>query len=573
MAITLTEWWQALEADLTRLKDKNLLNDQMQQWNTATTMFENGKIIEGFVSSWRTLLAAKTAGDKIEKAAINLGAESLPDVNSLEELVFAIAYYQHLGRYSDIQSVAMVQSNLDAKAGVVATNKTTVEGRITTYIQANEDAIRTQFPDINNYPGDSLFNKLDSMVAGNEPQAEVQAVPIIDNKEAVKSLEKKLLKQFETDLSQFIGDPNQILSISEAFDALNTKLSEKESNLLEIAQSKKMIEDLNSGHLALEDSVIQNEYPEVVANWKNLITVVSSPKSEITNASANLDEDDLFKQAGVQIARAGIATIKAPFQAASFVASYTIGWITPKIITNMASGIANKVGGYVDALTPTANVDRKKELKAQKEASLKASKQESELCSKAMEAHKKELLVDAIQQTIVSTVKKLGTANDVPEAKISSKDFATLSSKQVSDLADKVALVSKITHLKEAIVLFQAKQNKGIVTVTKMDVFGAIVKYLSKTVFRNFIYDTILLTLEAEKLQKKLDEIILNVDTGDQFNKTDVSKHLNDALTDTKSKFTEIQSQSFYRFFDKDKQERVDAANELTTVVDKIVRL
>nr|MBA3537940.1 hypothetical protein [Tatlockia sp.] len=105
-----------------------------------------------------------------------------------------------------------------------------------------------------------------------------------------------------------------------------------------------------------------------------------------------------------------------------------------------------------------------------------------------------------------------------------------------------------------------------------MDVFGAIVKYLSKTIFRNFIYDTILLTLEAEKLQKKLNEIILNVEADDEFSKTNVSTNLNTALSDTKFKFTEIQNKSFYRFLDKDKPERVEAANELATVVDKIVQ-
>ncbi len=69
MAISLTEWWQALETDLIRLRDNNLLSDQTLQWNTATTMIANGKNIEGFVSSWRTILSAKTAGDNIEKAA------------------------------------------------------------------------------------------------------------------------------------------------------------------------------------------------------------------------------------------------------------------------------------------------------------------------------------------------------------------------------------------------------------------------------------------------------------------------------------------------------------------------
>ncbi len=343
MAISLTEWWQALETDLIRLRDNNLLTDLTLQWNAATTMIANGKKIEGFVSSWRTLLSAKTAGDNIEKAAFNLGSESLPEVNSVEQLVFAIAFNQHLNRYMDIQSVALVQSNLDAKAAGVAINKTTIEGRINNYIQANEVLIRTQFPDINKFSGESLFTKLDSMIAGNEPQAEVLAASVqveVQNKEAVKSLEKKLLKQLETDLRQSIGALNQIQnpSIADALDLLNTKLNNKELILLEIAQSKKMIEDLNSGHLGVDDSSIPNEFPEIVAQWNELITVVSSPKS------ANVDEDGFLRQTGVQIARAGIATIKAPFQVVSLISSYTLGWVTPQVVTNMATGIAKSRG-------------------------------------------------------------------------------------------------------------------------------------------------------------------------------------------------------------------------------------
>lgn len=524
--MSLTKWWELLEADLVRLRSQGLTN-QNSALQTLETIANIGVRIEQ-----ESILSAQTKDKNIREALTSLGSpyssdlasdpQYLPNVSTPQELLLAVCYFHHLNRFQaiDESNNPLILNGVISKKTLVAETAQKLKERIDAYcsLDANLATFKLAFQEVEKQAGATLFEKLTSLLA---------ELP----------LEEKLIIQLEADAAEAIqNNLDKQMGLIQVFDDLDLTLKKKEKILRDLSSSIKFIEELNANFidpikLATPNYPI-NSTKENALIWEKIKSqyALNKPSNLIVSATRDLVSDAL-------------SIAKLPFKAFNFFTSNTLGYFTPQIVNNTISTVTTTVGDLYNSIIPSTN----------------------------HEMIKNSLIISA--KTLISDLAdSLNNSQEQNRSqKLSGNDFESMSSQEIQNLADKIAVVRNIIHIQKTIELYRQKQNTGIVTMTQMSFFGPIIKLLSKTSFRRFIYDRILLSLEAEKLSKNLAILVQQVDQNvlaiDQVNPA-----LHTALNLTKTNSGKIKNTSVYTFFkelDKDLQaERDQAAIDLEAVID-----
>ena len=514
MPMTLTKWWLALTDELARLAPK-VTNVQSEPWTAALIMATEGAKIEG------NLFSAVGYKRTIDAAAVKLGApyedgetkstQYLPDVNGPEPLLFSIVYYQHLLRYKYIDTGnPFVLPSVIKAWPLVERNANQLKLRIDAYCRDPEHAnlVKAVFPEVVNQQGSTLVEQLEHWL-------EEQTV------------EEKLVAQFEADTATVIKEHNVVTgSLTSLFTKLDNRLKPKEEGLREIVAYKKLIESLNDGSLSPEEldldnaSHLQKKFPDFADRWLDLNKIISEPS--------------LASKWAVNVTRRGIGLLTVSAQVATSALRWSMGWITPKYISDRASNMADVVGGLYEGITPDSNIQRKKES-----------------------------VINAAEQVISSLASGLNSSQNT----ITSNDFKKMSSTDVTVLADKVATIRHMVNIQKCLEEYRAEHTTGLVKLSLTGVFKTITVLLSKSFLRPLIYEKVLLTLEAKKLEDQLAGLIARTQDTDAFDKSSVNSELRSALATTKDHSQHIVKNSRYLLF---KEESKVASKQLNDVVDTV---
>lgn len=499
MSITLTKWWETLTDDLARLAPKVSSSSQSEPWKAAITMAKEGAQIENGI------FTAYTHGNAVLEASKKLAPsfqadasgtiQYLPDVNDKEQLLFSIVYYQHLLRYNDIlSSLTLAQGRIDDQKPLVQQNAIELKRRIETYIAnpENTKVVEAAYPALHEQPGETLFEKLKHFLA--EP-----------------TVEDKLVAQFEADAKTVINDHNHAADgINQLFINLDSRLSTKENTLRNIVIYKKLIESLADDSLSpealdSEDATqLQRDFPNFAEKWLALNNTI--PKPSLTTNLA------------VSVARVAMNVLTRSVQAIR----WSMGMITPTFISDSAANIVGAVSGLAEAITPDSNLQRKK---------------------------------DALTQAAERTISTLATSLNSPgESSITDNDFKKIASKDVAALADKVSTIRHMLNIQKCLEEYRAEHTTGLVKFSLTGIFKTITVLMSQSFLRPLLYEKVLLTLEAEKLEKTLDGLISETQNNNAFDKSLVTRNLSDALENTTTTTSTIKEKSMYLFFKKDSQ-------------------
>ncbi|KTD25966.1 MULTISPECIES: hypothetical protein [Legionella] len=516
----LTDWWNALITDLDRLKVLvKQETSNSEAWTAAMTMATEGREIEA------NLFAARTREANIKKASEKLGAEYtssateapqyLPNVTNPDELLFAMVFYQHLNRYAQInEGNSLVLNGVRANDAVVQANMIELKKRIEAYCNNEEEAnkVKETFPGVTQQAGANLFEKVQNMLS---------ELP----------LEDKLIGQFEEDAKKKIDEYDQAnveynqSNIASLFTELDAALKKKEKILREIAEYKKFIEELPHDDSLLDrlkdDNAheLEQTFPRVAGELRSLDTP-DTERSGVTKVA-------------VTATRAVIGAAETVGGWTNYLIGGTVGRVMPQGINNLASSLVSMVSGIKDTVKPLSNV-----------------------------AKKKETLIEKAQQQINDLADGLNSGDD-PKFKVSGKDFEKLSSKQVDELADKVATIRYIVHIQKCLALYEQKQATGIAKVTQIGLFKPIVNWLSTTSFRRLMHDKILLISEAENLEKQLESMKEKFDKGEaSYGHAELTDDLHNALEKTARKAEKIHSKSIYTMFSATLKEESERAKD-----------
>lgn len=510
MSFTLTEWWVALTKDLTRLEPK-VRSSHSEPWEAARAMAIQGVQIEG------NALSGRTYANNIEAAAVRLGTpfiddsqrpHHLPDVNDPDQLLFSIIYYQHLLRYSKIDSStsAFVLGPVISRRPIVANNAAKLKQRIDAYCsnQANIDAVKAAFPDALTQSGATLFEQLENMLAE-------------------QSVEEKLLGQFETDTATIIAQHNPVTEgLVSLFTKLDNQLKRKEEALRGIALYQQLIELLNEGQLTPESfenpAYLRINYQVVADKWLALNATIPEPSASTRFA--------------LNTTRSAINLLRIPVHAVNSVVRWALGWITPQFISNRAASIVDTVSNLTDAITPRSTTE-----------------------------NKKNALIAAAQINIATLAAKL---HDEGKNHISCNDFKAMTSEQISTLADKVSTIRHMVQIKSCLEQYRKEYTRGLVKFSLTGVFKTITVLMSKSILRPLIFDKVLLTLEAKELEKQLVNLIAQTEATGEFDQAAIERQITEALSKTQRNSDDILKQSCYLLFKKDSRE---ASAKLTEVI------
>lgn len=508
----LTEWWRSFEYDLDSLA-KKVVNSQTDPWIAARTMIQQGVQIEG------NLLFGIRYANEINKAAIKLGASffnvptgkamHLPDVDSPESFMFALVYHKHLLRYQSINegNPLAVSQLIEGRPGIeYAANE--LLRRIDAYCAVNEhlEAVNSAFPEVALQEGATLIEKVDKWLS-EEP------------------LVGKLAKQLEAATLEIIEQHNvKKEGLKSLFTKIEFLLHNKVMVLREIAAQKLFIELLKAGILSPKDLAnpvrLRQKYPDFAAHWLALDSAVP-----------HLDQR---KASWIKGARTAIHTVRYVGSILKSVTYWTIGLITPQYVHNKVGKLIDTVDNLTKAITPDS-----------------------------AKAQRKQLLITHAEHGISRVVAGLGGNQ---ELSISVNDFKNIDAAAVSVLADKIQLIHNLVTLKKCLMLYKKEQNTGFVKFSLSLFIRPLTRLMSASCLRPMIFDRVLLFLEAEKLEAKVDKLIRNVKTEDDFKTEEFKMEMTEVLAQTKTRTTGIPKHSIHVFFKKNSTKETQRLNEVLDI-------
>ncbi|KTD39356.1 hypothetical protein Lnau_0123 [Legionella nautarum] len=582
MPMTLTQWWKLLNDDLNELKptlSKGNPAWKKSYWSAAAKMAQQGQTIEANIVSGESIKAtiykkSKKFGSESSagfKSSYDPDTQYLPQVTNAEELIFALTYYRHLSRYSEIDTMDPVVNSFISK---IALGKIKEQRNL---VEDNANELKRRIIEFTNKPENIEVVKQEFPTVADDVLKQVEKL--------AEPVEEKLVRQMELEVNAALEkfrnnqDFHDLKKYNQALvnllGELNKSFLEKEKILREIAIYKKFIEELSENKIKPSDlqnplklAAVYRQFVEEFAldsieaygqinsseegeqvvevaeegsdNDEQFLDIaleqdLSSEEKleklrarypqEFTTDSLNISESDRYR-----ITQYGIATVRGAASGlswfASSVASYTPQWV---------SRLANYPVSAVSYVIPTTVANGFS--KMTKSLQLPASNEE----------HKKAAFISKAETKIESLAKGLNYGENTD---ISAKDFSKMSSKQINELADKIASIGHMVNIQKCLAEYRQRQMKGVVKVTQVSVINSIVEWLSTTPFRNYIHDRLLLTLEAKKLEDNISRLIKIVDESESYDKFQVARELEATLSTTQEKVRVIKKNQLYgRFF------------------------
>lgn len=515
MTMNLKQWSQFFLDDLSKLESKAGIGNSTV-WASARIMATESARLES------NLLSGMSIKNNIENAAKQLGQSCkdvitdslyyLPDADDHHGLLFSIIYLQNLIRFKDIESSSsIINSNLKPQIPFIERQIIELNKRIDAFCNnpMNKTKVHTALPELAVQQGDTL-------------------VAQVKNWLAEKSIEEKLIERMESDTQDIIEEYTiKQNSLEKLFADLDAALKTNEDLLRELACYKKLIESLKDGSLLpenLNDSIqIETKFPEYAGTWIKFHSSIADYR--------------LITRSAVKTTRAMIAIGRASFKMLGVASQWTLGWITPTFISERASKLVSTISNLTEAITPDT-IDKKRQ-----ERYLTAA----------------ELKINSIAQLL---------NGNKENSRISGSDFSAISSKEINNLADKVAIIRHMVHIQKCLEQYRAEHSTGIVKFSLSNALQSITVLLSKSFLRPLIHDKILLSLEAKSLDMKLKQLIEGAEQAVTINQTDIASNLTNLLSDTKKKSELIHQKSLYAFFSSDfKTESIQASNQLKNVL------
>lgn len=499
--MTLTEWWQAFADDLDSLAAK-IPNSQTAPWLGARAMIAEGVHIEA------NLLWGRQYAKKIDAAACKLGSPfnnphsgqlmHLPDANAPDSLLFALIYHQHLVRYAAIdQGNSLVLSHLINRRPDIQCAAAELKQRIDLYCQhvAHRDALYTTYPAIALQEGTTFLEQIELWLTE-------------------ESVAEKLIDQLEIATVELIGQykagQESLHNVISLFGKIENLLSTKVVALREIVAYKKLIELLNEQLLLVEELSepyrLRNNYPYWAQMWLDLDSSIPQVSPKTTLA--------------VQGARTVISSARFTASLFSRLVQKTLGRIAPQFIKDLCFKTATAVDDLTQSITPVSIMERRKQL--------------------------------LIQQAEAKILLAATALNSSQGQQINAHDLKKMSAAEVSRLADKVALIHHMVTLRKCLTIYQQEHTTGLTKFSLSVVFKPITTLLSKTFMRRLIFNGVLLVLEAEKLEKEVNQLIQKVKTTTEFDQTVVKDELTMTLKSTKRRTTDLLEENLFVFFQRE---------------------
>lgn len=272
--ITMTQWWELLEANLVSLSTKLDVNTRESlknsaPWMAAMNMATKGKVIEQ-KGLWFAVKNGATVEREMKQLAEGLGDNGLPNVTDTTSLLFALCYADYMPQYTNIESsVPFITGFLQRKVNVdlVAARAKTVKERILNYYQKNKELVEA-IPGIRQMPGIGLLNlpvgeTVETASDSKKPTLEILEEKLSEQALKLKSVEQQkenikenlnLINAFITDLYQDSSDninkllkqhPQVVQIVTDSLNAAALNSSEhKTCNLIQ-----KLMSDLKPGYL------------------------------------------------------------------------------------------------------------------------------------------------------------------------------------------------------------------------------------------------------------------------------------------------------------------------------------
>jgi hypothetical protein len=606
MPMTLTQWWKLLDDDLNQLKPTLSKGNPAwagSYWSTAAKMAERGQTIEAniaFAESIKAEIYSKSQDFGSEsiagfKSAYDSDTQYLPQVTNPEELLFALTYYRHLSRYPEIDRIDPVVYSFVAR---IALPKIIEQRKL---VEDNANELKRRILEFCNKPENVQAVKQEFPTVADDTLKQVEKL--------AEPVEEKLLNQMETEVNTALEkfrknqDFHDLKKCNQALvnllGELNKSFLEKEKTLREIAIYKKFIEELSEDKI--KPSELQNPkklatiYRQFVEEFaRNSLETDEQVNSQLENFGENVEElvgdvadgesdnNEQFFEIGFEeelsaeekleklrarypqeftsdsfnietdrygITKVGVATVLGVANGWSWLSS-TVASYTPQWVSNLASYPVSAVSYVIPTVVANGFSKMTKSLQ------LPVSNEE----------YKKTAFISKAETKIEDLAKGLNYGGNTD---ISAKDFSKMSSKEINELADKIALIGHMVNIQKCLAEYRQRQMKGIVKVTQVSIFSSIVEWLSTTSFRYYIHDRLLLTLEAKKLEANISELVKTVDESESYDKFQVAKELETTLSNTQKAVEDIKSKELYgRFFGGVKKEIQAATEELEQVTE-----
>lgn len=515
MTTNLTEWWQMLLDDLSRLEPRINGNPSVG-WNAAVIMANAGIRFETNVLSGLSIkktidTAAKKLGEEYfdEISQINY---SLPNINSTNDLLFAMIYTHHLQRFENIDSTSdLINPKLLEQRPLVKRWIIELQKRMDTFCN-NPDQIKhinTALPDLAQQEGSTLLERINHWLAE-------------------KPIEEKLITQFEIEAAEIINQyPLKMADVNELFTRLDTRLKAKEDSLREIAHYTQLIQVLKDNSLMPDvlnqPNTVKIRYPSQAAHWMEL--------------NGSIPKPGIIRTSSLMVSRTSLAILRMSSSALGSISRWTIGRITPTLLSEPIGRFVNNVSGITAAITPLSSQEKRRAL-----------------------------LIQAAEEKITT----LALSLDANKAKpiIRANDFKTLSPANIIDISDKVGMVRHMVHIQKCLEQYRLKHTTGLIQFSLSIVFKTLTKLLSRSFLRPLFHDKVLLTIEAVKLEKKLAQLIQTTEQQKTINSSEIKRDLTCALNQTREESTQIPNQSIYSLFSSKFEEKSrKASRDLEAII------
>lgn len=564
MPMTLTEYWDALEQDVSNLRQLFGQTFDYQHYAPATAalnMATAGKQIEqasGF--TWLTQL--RTIQRDIKRHELDIG-DPLPDQDICQprltdhrDFFFAIIYFYHQIRFADVQTAsAMINLGVQPLKPQVALNATGLGRLINQYYEQHQPAIDEQFPQIIAAAGGSIIDKVASLLRAQaliaEPGQE-QTTPGAAPAPGL-SFEDIMALAIQQEFEHIIEQGTNARSI---VTQLRNHFNDKEQTITRMYHALRLLNQLNQENTGLANldntclTNFMNQIPEGDRReWERKIeTALMPPAARVSNSpviepeapATNLRQKTASLISGLwsfgKWAVEGTGEFIKPWSP-DLVTSVTqsIYHVSTNLTERAATGVAYLAGALPNA--PQAQPD------------VAAAQTKRELSTFVSTYY------DAVAHNLIT-----------PDSALTLADARRARPEELLRLKEKLGILNTVLVLDRHMEDFINTHNRGLVKF--IDFFRPINLFLSRTFFRYVLHDKALLLEEARQLKQSLGAIKQQLEQ--EHEPENIKEHLLECSSTTRRSVTRVSQTSRYVFLNQAHKE--DAQLAATEFAERIAQ-
>lgn len=519
MPMNLTQYWTALEQDIARLQQRYNYQDY-EPITAALGMAEAGKGIElasGF--TWMTQLLAieRTIKEREQGIGDRLPEQDiyLPRIHTPLDFLFAIIYLRHQLRFADVVVASgLINGGVQSRKPTIAAVAEQLSQRINAWYEENAEAVEDALPGIATAPGDTLLERVESLLRP-QPQFESRMAQTIQ-------------QEFNLIIEQGVDAADIVTALRHHFAAkqqIITKMYATRQLLDALAEAEVSMATIDPNLL---NSFTRHLNEEEQAHWQAALIPpsVEELRAQATGILPSSSRAISGVWSWLTWATEGLGHLIEP-----------VIWSPLSSATKVLYGggvyIAESLGSTAQALLvkPAATTPREEVART--------------VASSIFDATARQLITDANGLTLEM-------------AREASAD-------ELLRLKDKLTVLNTVLVLDKQMDAFIQTHNQGIVKFT--DFFRPINQFLSKTFFRYIMHDKTLLLEEARQFKIALTEIKEELEVAETPNA--IKQRLINEAERKRSAITSVSRNSRYVFINNNhKQDALQAAQHLEQLVE-----